>query len=131
MKCRTTSDIFTTQDLRRAGCVLWFDSIHLSGVGDVLQKLDKSKVLGEYCGTVKTNREHEEEVGEVPDNLGYLYHDKTFDVPALPRNAADLSLRGPGVNLGLVIDGGCHGNDLAFINDYINTGRAANVKAVH
>ncbi len=95
-----------------------------------LQRLAGGIVLGEYCGTVKTVAEHQAEVGEVPDDLGYLHHDKSFDVPPYPEDKRDTALVGSGRDLKLVIDGGCKGNRLAFINDIENTGRGASVKAV-
>ncbi len=90
----------------------------------------KGTVLGEYCGTVKTVAEHQTEVGEVADDLGYLHHDKMFDMPACPEDKRDTALVGSGRDLKLVIDGGCKGNRLAFINDIQNTERDASVKAV-
>ncbi len=79
---------------------------------------------------MKTLLEHLAEVGEVPDELGYLHHDKMFDMPACPEDKRDIDLIGSGHDLRLVIDGGCKGNRLAFINDIENTKRAATVKAV-
>jgi hypothetical protein len=96
----------------------------------VLQRLIKGTVLGEYCGTVKTVAEHLAEVGEEPDDLGYLHHDKSFDMPPYPEDRRDTALEGYGRDLKLIIDGGCKGNRLAFINDIENTQRDAGVKAV-
>jgi hypothetical protein len=96
----------------------------------VLQRLSEGTLLGEYCGTVKTVTEHLAEVGEEPDDLGYLHHDKSFDMPEYPEDKHDTALVGSSRDLKLVIDGGCKGNRLAFINDVENTGRDATIKAV-
>ncbi len=66
----------------------------------------------------------------MPDDFGYLEHDKMFDMPVCPEDKDDTALEGEGLDLKLIIDGGCKGNCLAFVNDIADTGRDANVKAV-
>jgi hypothetical protein len=97
-----------------------------------MQAISKWRILGEYCGVVKTVAEHKLDAvfGDRPPNLNFLAWDKTLELPAAPGHVDDTDLTSEGLDLGLVIDAKRNENPLAFIRDTERARQNANVRAV-